>query len=259
VIEFDKDTTVSTTTCPITIGILGLTDINDVRDLIITAINDAATDVVIAVTAVANGSGIVKIQANATGTAGNSNTIEWDPTNPAYTDISIDPATGVFEGGVNEVTLKDYTLTLADTTMPPAPVHTMTFKEDGTASSSTIINVQGATSVVDVGTAIGLTIATAQSAAAIAISVSAVDAVTGVVSLVADVAGTAMNGKAIEGDGEAAGVFSPTDFSLGAPATTVCVNGVFPASPGGAYSTACCRGTKPRNSLVRPRSFLQLL
>ena len=144
---------------------------NDVRDQIVAAVNNAASDQSIAVTATTNGSGSVKLTANSVGTAGNDLVISWSKTG-AVTDIVID----AIEGGVEPVDLDGHQITL--TSVVPGPVsktHTMQFKSDGTTTpADEIIDVSTASDVASVATAIGATITAAQTAGNTDIAVSSV-------------------------------------------------------------------------------------
>ena len=246
---FDNTTSVTTVACPITIGIQAMeASGDDVRDQIILAVNNAAADVGIACTATTNGSGSLKISANAPGTAGNALAITWSETG-ALSDIGI----VAIAGGVEPVVLDGHMITL--TSVVPGPTsktHTMQFKSDGTTTpADEIIDVQAATSVSDVATAIGATITQAQLAGNTDIAVSSVASST--VNLVVDTAGAAGNASTITGDAETVhSDISSTSFGGGADASTSQDEFVAPCSPGGAPSRPAWVAHKERRAVSGP-------
>ena len=211
-------------------------------------------------TAVANSpsAGSVTVTASPAGTAGNSYTVQWVPDaacGSANDSIQLNgsnaPATAVnFTGGTAAVSIEDETITIQyDDGSGGSGTHTMTFKEDGTASSTTIIDVSSATTVGAVATAIGTTITAASSG--IAINVSSVAGA--VVNLVAATAGTHQNGKQIAGSAEAAGTISAVDFSGGVDAGVACIYDVKPRSPGGTPSRPAWIAPSQRRTIEGPR------
>jgi hypothetical protein len=102
------------------------------------------------------------------------------------------------------------------------------------ASTATVIGCQDATDTDKVAQAIGQTIALSQAAGAINISVASI--ASNQVNLVADTAGTSMNGKVIAGTFISGPYGTMSAMAGGTAAVTTCPYFVYPASPGGAYS-----------------------
>ena len=258
VITFDKNTDQVPSTCP---GTLGYDEPGSVtQSTIAIKIADSVNAVYgTNFTAVANSpaTGDVTITASPAGTAGNSYTVQW--TQPggctdATESLQIDDAnaTGAaqsFSGGAAAVSIEDETITIEyDDGAGSSGTHTMTFKEDGTPSSTTIIDVSTVTTVGGVATEIGNTITAAS--AGIAINVSSVAGP--VVNLVAATGGTHQNGKQIAGSAEAAGTISAVDFSGGTAAGLSCTYDVLPKSPGGVSSRPSWTAPTERRSVEGP-------
>jgi hypothetical protein len=249
-IVFDAGTNATPSTCGGTLGYdeSGAVTVSTIATKIANSINNVYGG---NFTAVANspGAGSVTVTASPAGTAGNSYTVQWVPDSGCSApgdSIQLNganaPATAVaFTGGTAAISLDGQTLivqTLGGT-------HTMTFKQDGTASSSTIIDVQTAGDVGAVATAIGTTITAASSG----IDMAVASVAGAVVNLEASAAGTGMNGKTITGTAESGGTLSAIDFGSGAAATTACYWKVFPSSPGGVAS-------RPRWKALRERRVI---
>ena len=102
------------------------------------------------------------------------------------------------------------------------------------SSTATNIGCSDANTTTKVAQAIGQTIGLSQAAGAINISVASL--ASNQVNLVADTAGTSMNGKTIAGTFISGPYGTMSAMAGGAPAVTTCPYFVYPASPGGAYS-----------------------
>jgi len=259
-ITFDKNTDQTPSACP---GILGYDEVAappiTVSTIATKIANGINTVYSTNFTAVANtpDPGDVTVTANTAGTVGNGYSIYW--TSPggacAATDIIIqDGVTTYFTGGAAAVSIHNETITMQwDDGSGGTGTQTMTFKQDATPSSATIIDVSyiapatGLT-VDEVAAAIATTISTA--ATTTSVDVSAV--ITDTVHLESATTGTHQNGKVIAGSADAAGIISPTSFGGGAAPTVACIYDVLPKSPGGYASRPPWSANTERRAVEGP-------
>jgi hypothetical protein len=162
---------------------------------------------------------------------------------PSFLDSTFNGTFWDYGKGVETLELNDVAHGLVTSTFHSSVAYTTV-----ASSPSWLIGTLGADSTAKISQAIGDAITARQVAGDVNISVTSV--VDPRVSLIADVCGTGMNGKAITGSAEASGFIYGPDFGGGTASVSSCQELVEPRSPGSVY-------TRPPWTAATSRKYVQ--